>query len=82
MPNTPNVYEQQFEFDDTDPPGYRCAVARIGAAAGGKDQVIKEFEIPPGETLCPYHYGALLCSRSVSGSAFTVTVQLRPGSLR
>jgi uncharacterized cupin superfamily protein len=56
MPNTPNVYEQQFEFDDTDPPGYRCAVARIGVAAGGKDQVIKEFEIPPGETLCPYHY--------------------------
>jgi uncharacterized cupin superfamily protein len=56
MPNTPNVYEQQFEYDDTDPPGYRCGVTRIGAAAGGKDQVIKEFEIPPGETLCPYHY--------------------------
>ena len=40
----------------TDPPGYRAGVTRIGAAAGGKDLVIKEFEIPPGETLCPYHY--------------------------
>ena len=56
MPNIPNVYEQQFEYDETDPPGYRGGVARVGAAAGGKDLVIKEFEIPPGETLCPYHY--------------------------
>jgi uncharacterized cupin superfamily protein len=56
MANTPNVYEQQFEYDDTDPPGYRAGVTRIGGAAGGKDTVIKEFEIPPGETLCPYHY--------------------------
>jgi uncharacterized cupin superfamily protein len=56
MPNTPNVYEQQFEYDETDPPGYRAGMTRVGAAAGGKDLVIKEFEIPPGETLCPYHY--------------------------
>ena len=56
MANTPNVYEQQFEYDDTDPAGYRAGVTRIGATAGGKDLVIKEFEIPPGETVCPYHY--------------------------
>jgi uncharacterized cupin superfamily protein len=56
MPTIPNVYDQQFEYDDTDPPGYRAGVTRVGAAAGGKDLVIKEFEIPPGETLCPYHY--------------------------
>jgi uncharacterized cupin superfamily protein len=56
MPTSPNVYDQQFEYDDADPPGYRAGVARIGAAAGGTDIVIKQFEIPPGETLCPYHY--------------------------
>jgi uncharacterized cupin superfamily protein len=56
MPNTPNVHEQQFEYDEADPPGYRAGVARVGAAAGGKDLVIKAFEIPPGEVLCPYHY--------------------------
>ena len=56
MANTPNVYEQQFEYDDADPPGYRSGVTRIGALAGGKDNVIKEFEIPPGESICPYHY--------------------------
>jgi len=52
----PNVYTQEFEYDDADPPGYRCGMARIGALAGGRDTVIKEFEIPPGESLCPYHY--------------------------
>ena len=52
----PNVYDQQFEYDADDPPGYRAGVTRIGAAAGGKDIVIKQFEIPPGETVCPYHY--------------------------
>ncbi len=56
MTTIPNVYDQQFEYDDTDPPGYRAGVTRVGAAAGGKDLVTKEFEIPPGETLCPYHY--------------------------
>jgi uncharacterized cupin superfamily protein len=56
MANTPNVHEQQFDYDDTDPPGYRAGMARIGAAAGGKDLIIKQFEIPPGTALCPYHY--------------------------
>jgi uncharacterized cupin superfamily protein len=56
MTNAPNLYDQQFEYDDADPAGYRCGVARVSRAAGGKDIVIKEFQIPPGETLCPYHY--------------------------
>ena len=56
MANAPNLYEQQFEYDDADPPGYKSGVTRIGALAGGKDNVIKEFEIPPGESICPYHY--------------------------
>jgi uncharacterized cupin superfamily protein len=56
MPHIPNVYEQQFEYDEADPAGYRAGMTRIGAAAGGKDLVVKQFEIPPGEMLCPYHY--------------------------
>jgi uncharacterized cupin superfamily protein len=52
----PNVFSQQFEYDDADPAGYRAGMTRIGAAAGGKDNVIKEFEVPPGESICPYHY--------------------------
>jgi uncharacterized cupin superfamily protein len=52
----PNVYTQEFEYDDSDPPGYRAGVSRISAAAGGTDNVIKEFQIPAGESICPYHY--------------------------
>jgi uncharacterized cupin superfamily protein len=56
MTDIPNVYEQAFEYDQTDPPGYRAGVTRIGRDAGGKDLIIKQFEIPSGEALCPYHY--------------------------
>jgi uncharacterized cupin superfamily protein len=52
----PNVYTQQFEYDDSDPPGYRAGMTLIGKAAGGKDNTIKAFQIPAGESLCPYHY--------------------------
>src|SRR5947208_9796494 len=31
-------------------------MARVGAAAGGEELAVKLFEIPPGESLCPYHY--------------------------
>jgi uncharacterized cupin superfamily protein len=52
----PSVYTQQFEYDDADPPGYRAGVSQIGKAAGGRDNIVKEFEIPAGESVCPYHY--------------------------
>ena len=52
----PNVYTQEFEYDDADPEGYRAGVTRIGTAAGGRDNIVKEFQIPAGESICPYHY--------------------------
>ena len=52
----PNLFTSEFAYDDTDPPGYRSAIARIGQEAGGKELSVKLFEIPPGESLCPYHY--------------------------
>jgi uncharacterized cupin superfamily protein len=52
----PNVYTQEFEYDDADPAGYRAGVTRIGTAAGGRDNIVKEFQIPAGESICPYHY--------------------------
>src|SRR4051794_11316590 len=52
----PNVFTQQFEYDDADPAGYRAGVTLIGKAAGGRDNIVKEFEVPPGESVCPYHY--------------------------
>lgn len=51
-----NVFEGQFEYDDGDPEGYRAGMVNVGAALGAQETAIKLFEIPPSESLCPYHY--------------------------
>lgn len=50
------MFDAEFEYDPADPEGYRAAVARVGQMAGGDELAVKLFEIPPGESLCPYHY--------------------------
>lgn len=51
-----NVFSADCEFDDGDSDGYRSGVAPVGHAAGGEALVVKVFELPPGQALCPYHY--------------------------
>lgn len=51
-----NVFSAGCEFDASDPHGYRSGVAAVGEAAGGKALVVKVFELPAGEAVCPYHY--------------------------
>jgi uncharacterized cupin superfamily protein len=51
-----NVLRTEYEYDPDDPDGYRAGVSRVGDAAGGSDNTVKAFEIPPGQSICPYHY--------------------------
>jgi uncharacterized cupin superfamily protein len=51
-----NVFSAPFEYDPDDPEGYRCGMAQVGKAAGAQELAIKLFEVPAGESLCPYHY--------------------------
>ena len=51
-----NVYDAQFEYDDDDPNGYCAGLARVGQIAGGKALSVKLYELPPAQSLCPYHY--------------------------
>lgn len=51
-----NVFTSGFKYDDVDPDGYRAGVVRVGQDAGGKELSVNLFEIPPGQSLCPYHY--------------------------
>jgi uncharacterized cupin superfamily protein len=51
-----NLFDAEFEYDDADPEGYRAGIARVGKLAGGEALAVKLFEIPAGESLCPYHY--------------------------
>ncbi|HEV7585816.1 MAG TPA: cupin domain-containing protein [Solirubrobacteraceae bacterium] len=51
-----NVFTSESEFDDGDPDGFRSGVARVGEEVGGAALAVKVYELPPGESLCPYHY--------------------------
>jgi uncharacterized cupin superfamily protein len=52
----PNIFTAEFVYDDDDPDGYHCGTAAVGRLAGGRDNVVKAFELPPGQSVCPYHY--------------------------
>lgn len=51
-----NVSSDDFEYDEQDPEGFRAGVAQVGKTAGGEAIAIKAFEVPPGQSVCPYHY--------------------------
>jgi uncharacterized cupin superfamily protein len=51
-----NVFEVDCEYDETDPGGYRSAVADIGRGVGAQALAVKVFELPTGQAVCPYHY--------------------------
>ncbi|HEV2924147.1 MAG TPA: cupin domain-containing protein [Solirubrobacteraceae bacterium] len=51
-----NVFSQRCDYSDGDPDGYRSGVARVGEAAGGVTLAVKVYELPSGESVCPYHY--------------------------
>jgi uncharacterized cupin superfamily protein len=52
----PNVFDPEFEYDAEDPAGYRAGVTPIGRIAGGREAAVKAFQVPPGQSICPYHY--------------------------
>ena len=51
-----NVFEAEFEYDDTDPAGYKSGNHRFGPKVGGQRLGATVYELPPGQSLCPYHY--------------------------
>jgi uncharacterized cupin superfamily protein len=51
-----NVFHADFEYDVSDPDGYRSGMAKVGQIAGGKANTVKLFELPAGQSVCPYHY--------------------------
>jgi uncharacterized cupin superfamily protein len=53
---TPNIFSAEFAYDEADPDGYRCGLADLGRQAGGEENAVKAFEVPPGQSVCPYHY--------------------------
>lgn len=53
---TVNVFSDPCAYDPQDPEGYHSAVANVGRAAGGRALAVKVYELPNGQSVCPYHY--------------------------
>jgi uncharacterized cupin superfamily protein len=52
-----NVFEPHFDpADDEDRPGFVGRRARVGRQAGARNLGASVYELPPGQSLCPYHW--------------------------
>jgi uncharacterized cupin superfamily protein len=51
-----NLLGAELTWDEGDPPGYNCGYLRVGPLIGAKDLGLTVYELPPGQSICPYHY--------------------------
>ena len=51
-----NIFEPTFEYDPEDPDGYHAGMDRFGPKIGASKIGATVYELPPGQSLCPYHY--------------------------
>ena len=51
-----NLFEVEVLRDEGDPPGYDTGYVRVGALLGAELIGLSVYELPPGQSICPYHY--------------------------
>jgi uncharacterized cupin superfamily protein len=51
-----NVFDAAVSYDPSDPEPYKAGGNRFGPAIGASRMGATVYEIPPGQSLCPYHY--------------------------
>jgi uncharacterized cupin superfamily protein len=51
-----NLFDLEVEPDPDDAPGYVLSYARVGPALGAEQLGLSVYELPPGQSICPYHY--------------------------
>ena len=51
-----NIANPSFEYDDSDPEGFRSGMDRLGPKLDARQTGTSLYELPPGQALCPYHY--------------------------
>jgi uncharacterized cupin superfamily protein len=51
-----NIASPQFSYDDDDPEGYRTGALRCRDALGAQATGTSVYELPPGQSITPYHY--------------------------
>lgn len=53
---TVNLFELEVARDEGDPPGYDTGYVRVGPLVGATKLGLSVYELPPGQSICPYHY--------------------------
>lgn len=51
-----NVFTGELKRDEDDPEGYNAGYARVAEEIGGRMLAATIYELPPGQSNCPYHY--------------------------
>ena len=51
-----NLHDAETRSDPTDPEGYRHRANRFGGAIGAVSMGGTVYDLPPGQSICPYHY--------------------------
>ena len=50
------ISDPSFSYDPADPEGFRSGMFRFGPEVGAKQTGASVYELPPGQSVCPYHY--------------------------
>ena len=51
-----NLFAVEVQKDADDPDGYNTSYARVGPLVGGEQLGLSVYQLPPGQSICPYHY--------------------------
>jgi uncharacterized cupin superfamily protein len=51
-----NIANPTFQYDSEDPAGFNSGMYRVGPSLEAKATGTSVYEMPAGQTLCPYHY--------------------------
>ena len=51
-----NVFDATFAYDDADPTAIASATSGSGPLLGAEQLGMTVYELPPGQSICPYHY--------------------------
>jgi len=51
-----NVMTLELQTDEGDPAGYNASYARVGPLVDATRLGLSVYQLPPGQSICPYHY--------------------------
>jgi uncharacterized cupin superfamily protein len=51
-----SISDPTFQYDPEDPDGLRSGMFRFGRDLGARQTGATAYDLPPGQSVCPYHY--------------------------